>query len=307
MTNNCGIYKIKNVVNNKVYIGQSRNLKKRLNEHFNNLKNNRHNNLHMQSSYNKYGLESFETEIVEYCKETELTKKELYWINYYNSHDKVVGYNIDIPNLEDESFYLSQETKDKISKANIKFSESELISYLQEFYYIEGRVPTQRELTNSNYPSSTVYFERFGSFKQALIEADLYSEVSNSKLFERKEYTKEEVYNKFKVFVDKYNRFPNHIEQKETSKLDLPSTNVVMKHYRSIEELKDELGLSKEYLKKTENEKSIIALKELFEIEGKVTARSIDKSSITRSGKFYRNRFGSIAEACKFANIPYGV
>lgn len=51
-----GIYKITNVVNNKVYIGLSIHLNKRWGEHKNDLIKNKHFNAHLQNSVNKYGI-----------------------------------------------------------------------------------------------------------------------------------------------------------------------------------------------------------------------------------------------------------
>lgn len=84
------IYQIKNLVNNKIYIGstQKENSYARKSEHFSRLKSNTHNNKHLQSSFNKYGEENFLYEILE-----ELTlpvdyiyimNKELFYINNYN-------------------------------------------------------------------------------------------------------------------------------------------------------------------------------------------------------------------------------
>ena len=76
-----GIYKITNLINNKIYIGSSKNLKKRLNDHFSYLKRNKHGNNHLQASYNKHGLNYFTTEIIEECDLTILIKREQYYID----------------------------------------------------------------------------------------------------------------------------------------------------------------------------------------------------------------------------------
>jgi group I intron endonuclease len=79
------IYKTTNLINNKVYIGQDIN----------------NNNSYigsgtiLKNAIKKYGKKNFKKEILENC----LTKKELdlreqYWINYYNSTNKKIGYNI---------------------------------------------------------------------------------------------------------------------------------------------------------------------------------------------------------------------
>ena len=43
-----GIYIIRNLINNKVYVGKSKNVKQRKNAHFSALKLNKHNNQHLQ-------------------------------------------------------------------------------------------------------------------------------------------------------------------------------------------------------------------------------------------------------------------
>lgn len=48
-----GVYQIRNTQNNKLYIGSSVNIDKRRRQHFTDLKNNQHHNIHLQRSYNK--------------------------------------------------------------------------------------------------------------------------------------------------------------------------------------------------------------------------------------------------------------
>ena len=54
-----GIYLIKNLVNNKTYIGSSVNVEKRLYEHKWKLNKNCHDNIYLQRSWNKYKGKSF--------------------------------------------------------------------------------------------------------------------------------------------------------------------------------------------------------------------------------------------------------
>ena len=61
---NSGIYKIENLVNSKVYIGKSKDLKQRRYYHYNKLKNNRHPNQHLHNAYNTYGEDNFKWEII---------------------------------------------------------------------------------------------------------------------------------------------------------------------------------------------------------------------------------------------------
>lgn len=89
-----GIYKITNLLDSKVYIGQARNIKERWQCHLNNLTNNRHCNNHLQNAWNKYGAENFKFEIIEECEESELNEREIYWIDYYGGCNSNNNYNL---------------------------------------------------------------------------------------------------------------------------------------------------------------------------------------------------------------------
>ena len=49
--NESGIYRIRNLTNNKFYIGSAINLNKRKNQHFHYLRNNKHHNKPLQNSF----------------------------------------------------------------------------------------------------------------------------------------------------------------------------------------------------------------------------------------------------------------
>lgn len=89
-----GIYSITNTINNKRYIGHTTNIKRRWNYHRCYLKNNSHDNQHLQDDYNKYGLSAFKFEVLEECLKTQLDDKETYWISVYDSKNN--GYNMTI-------------------------------------------------------------------------------------------------------------------------------------------------------------------------------------------------------------------
>lgn len=86
------IYKITNLINNKVYIGQTtRTLAKRWKSHC--AKDN--SNRPVGNAVLKYGLDNFKVEEIENCLTIEqLNDRESYWISYYNSTDKKLGYNL---------------------------------------------------------------------------------------------------------------------------------------------------------------------------------------------------------------------
>jgi group I intron endonuclease len=110
-----GIYKIENLVNNKVYIGQAINIENRWKGHKKDLRNNYHCNKHLQSAWDKYGEENFKFEIIEECEEDNLTEREQYWIDFYGGLNSSNNYN-----KRDASSKggLSEESKLKVSNAN---------------------------------------------------------------------------------------------------------------------------------------------------------------------------------------------
>lgn len=107
-----GVYIIRNLVNNKVYIGKSKNVKQRKNAHFNALKLNKHNNQHLQNSYNKYGKDNFQFDVIEYCEESLLPTKEMYYIELYKNN-----YNI-IQSIDNRQNF-PQKMRDKMKQSKI--------------------------------------------------------------------------------------------------------------------------------------------------------------------------------------------
>lgn len=83
------IYKITNLINGKIYIGQTRRtIKIRWQEH---LKSKDNCPIHI--AMQKYGIENFKVEEIEECDNTLLNQKEIEYIKQYNSYDSSVGYN----------------------------------------------------------------------------------------------------------------------------------------------------------------------------------------------------------------------
>lgn len=91
--NMIGIYSITNTENNKIYIGQGVDIKPRIRNHKWALRHNKHQNDHLQKSFNKYGESCFVFEIICECKEDELDDLERFYILYYDSTNPQNGYN----------------------------------------------------------------------------------------------------------------------------------------------------------------------------------------------------------------------
>lgn len=91
---NSGIYMIINKIDNKKYIGLSKNLEKRHDTHLSDLRRNCHANSKLQYAWNKYGGDNFDFQTIEKCEENEMSEKEKYYIRKYNTTDKKYGYNL---------------------------------------------------------------------------------------------------------------------------------------------------------------------------------------------------------------------
>ena len=117
-----GIYKIENLINHKVYIGQAIDIKKRWKDHKRMLRNGNHFRSHLQHSWNKYGEENFSFEILEICKLEEMDEKERYWLRYYGGYESTQTYNV--RDGGQDTHNVSKETREKLRKANLGKKQS---------------------------------------------------------------------------------------------------------------------------------------------------------------------------------------
>lgn len=94
LKNKSGIYQIRNLVNNKIYVGSTKNFYERKKfGHFNNLWKNKHDNIKLQNTYDKYGSENLIFEVIEFIEDVdELLNIEQYWIDRLDVIKN--GYNI---------------------------------------------------------------------------------------------------------------------------------------------------------------------------------------------------------------------
>ncbi len=81
-----GIYRIKNIYNNKFYIGSSKNLHFRKLDHFSALRRNAHSNSKLQNSWNKYGEPNFVFEVLVKTPVEYLLKVEKWFIDTQKPH-----------------------------------------------------------------------------------------------------------------------------------------------------------------------------------------------------------------------------
>lgn len=108
-----GVYQIKNLVNNKIYIGSTKqSFRVRLNHHLQALRNNKHKNKHLQRAWNKYGEDNFEFSILTICN-----KKDTYFYEqqFLDNRNLKMSYNIN-PNATGPCYEQKSIQKHIISK-----------------------------------------------------------------------------------------------------------------------------------------------------------------------------------------------
>lgn len=118
-----GIYCIHNIKNDKRYIGQSRDMRCRIASHKTALKNNHHENKHLQRAWNKYGKDSFKFEIICECPIELLDNNEIYYIDFYDSYNN--GYNNDRGGSANNKMPMPLEVRNKMSLTRLNISEEE--------------------------------------------------------------------------------------------------------------------------------------------------------------------------------------
>ena len=116
-----GVYIITCIPTKKCIIGETGNVRKRINYHIQNLEGNRHENPYLQKAWNKYGYDNFSFDVLEYCEFSECKIKEDYYCKLYDSHNSVKGFNLR-PTGKELKNKFSEEHKEKIKQA-LKNSE----------------------------------------------------------------------------------------------------------------------------------------------------------------------------------------
>lgn len=89
-----GIYIIRCLPTNKIYVGSAKNLKQRWGRHQSDLRREIHKNSYLQRAWNKYGASSFAFEIVELVMPWSRIDRENYWLKTLKPFNHEIGFNV---------------------------------------------------------------------------------------------------------------------------------------------------------------------------------------------------------------------
>ena len=189
----CGIYKIENKLNGKVYIGQSINIEERWKQH-------KRNYSFLTSNFYKaiqeFGINNFNWFIIEECNKKELNEKEKYWINFYDSINN--GYNMKIggsyhKKLTDEqlNFIIEDLIKNELTIKEISKEYNVTTTYIYEINRGE-----RNKQNNRIYPLRKLNWEN----KNSLNGDEIIKDLQNLSL-------------SIKDIIDKYNICENTIRR----------------------------------------------------------------------------------------------
>lgn len=156
------IYKAENIVNGKVYIGQTtKSLRHRKNAHLatSRLDSGLKRNSLFMRAIRKYGTHNFKWEIIDSSNNHfELSSKEIFWIGYYEANNPSKGYNMTEGGEGTVGFTHKEETKDFISKLNTGRAKTE-----------EWRQKHSKNMTGVNNPRTELDEKSVVNIKKLII------------------------------------------------------------------------------------------------------------------------------------------
>lgn len=126
-----GVYKLTNKINGKVYIGKSVNMHQRFIDYNADIRKGK--KRFILDAIRKYGWDSFRLEIVEIYPTRKISndyllEREAFWIRFYSSTKRGIGYNLCEYGRDRGGIPLTEEHKRKLRESNIgkkrNFSDS---------------------------------------------------------------------------------------------------------------------------------------------------------------------------------------
>lgn len=213
------IYLITNLVNDKKYIGKTKNtIERRWSQHLSNAKLNANKCIYLENAIRKYSKENFRMEVILICNVEQLDYYETSFIKSYMTNNREFGYNICDGGGGSINRPVTEDHRAKISKANKK-SENDLPVGIQERKNKDGLVVGYVVSKNIN---STRYTKNFANSKNSL-ETNL--ELA-TKWLENLDLGNKEDTNRY----NRTNNLPKNISNHYTAKKEIDGYQVKLEH-----------------------------------------------------------------------------
>lgn len=197
-----GVYKIENRENGKVYIGSSVEIERRFYKHKLMLDSDKHQNIHLQRAWNKYGKDKFDFLVLLNCEKDDLLLYEQRAINEFESYKSKKGYNIrkDILGQEERVYGNNHYASRKRADCKITSEQENMIRYLQiedgvsskeiaKYFNITANTANAIKNRNTNYN---------GDDTKKLTESDVRKIKKDLKT---KDLTQKQIADKFNVSI----------------------------------------------------------------------------------------------------------
>lgn len=212
------IYKCQNKINNKIYIGKTvRNLNSRKKQHY---RDSKIHDFKFHRALKKYKDSDFEWSEIDTANNEEcLSKKEIYWIKYYNSFE--AGYNSTLGGEGTSGFTHSDETKKKMMGRVISDENKEKLSKANAIRVISSE--TKDKMSKSHIGKS----EGERNINSKLKEKDV---IDIIKLFSEG-LTTTEIFKLYNVSIDSIR---NIVSGRTWKNVDRSSIENKISHNRSI-------------------------------------------------------------------------
>lgn len=155
-----GIYTITNLVNGKIYVGQTTDLTGRWEKgYLVTLRRKAHCNTYLQRAWNKYGEENFIWEELDRCDKEFLYSQEHYWAILLDVHNPKRGYN-DKPTHPEGKGTVSYSTRVKMSNSAKVVSKKKDHTLLKE-------LAEKKKVKVAQYTISGIFMNNFDSMTKA--------------------------------------------------------------------------------------------------------------------------------------------
>jgi len=127
--NKSGIYKIWNILDDRIYIGSAVRIRKRKDKHIMELRMNKHHSNHLQNFVNKYGIDKLIFEVIEIVEDkTKLIEREQHYLDtlkpQFNSC-LIAGNQLSIKRSDEFKKNLSERNKGRLLSDETKQKKSE--------------------------------------------------------------------------------------------------------------------------------------------------------------------------------------